>query len=77
MGNVVNLNKFRKLKAKVDRTKRAEVNRRLHGRTKAERSREELQKRQLTNKVEGARLEAASPSDDDVIDSEPPSSHVE
>lgn len=78
MGNVVNLNKFRKLKAKVDRTKRAEVNRRLHGRTKAERAREELQKRQLTNKVDGARLEgAASPADDDVIDSEPPSSHVE
>ncbi|MEY2932546.1 MAG: hypothetical protein RL033_3295 [Pseudomonadota bacterium] len=78
MGNVVNLNKFRKLKAKADRSKRAEVNRRLHGRTKAERAREELQKRQLTDKVDGARLEGAtSPTDDDVIESEPPSSHVE
>ncbi|MEY4545696.1 MAG: hypothetical protein RL685_1891 [Pseudomonadota bacterium] len=78
MGNVVNLNKFRKLKAKTDRSKRAEVNRRLHGRTKAERTREELQKRQLTNKLDGARLEGATdPTDDDVIESEPPSSHVE
>lgn len=57
MGDVVNLNKFRKRKAKAERAKRAEVNRRLHGRTKAERARDELQKRQLTRHVEGARLE--------------------
>jgi len=57
MGKVVNLNKFRKRKAKAERSKRAEVNRRLHGRTKAERARDELQKRQLTRQVDGARLE--------------------
>jgi hypothetical protein len=83
MGDVVNLNKFRKRKAKVDRAKQADTNRRLHGRTKAERAREELQKRQLTRKVDGARLErdAAKPRDgqgvDDTAEPAPPSSHVE
>jgi hypothetical protein len=59
MAKVVNLNRFRKQKAKAERAKRADVHRRLHGRTKAERAREELQKRQLTKAVEGAKLEEA------------------
>lgn len=58
MGNVVNLNKFRKQKAKDERVKRAETNRRLHGRTKAERARDALQKKQLETSVDGARLES-------------------
>ena len=58
VGNVVNLNRFRKRKAKAERRKQAEVNRRLHGRTKAEVAREELQKKQLTRAVEGAKLDA-------------------
>lgn len=62
MSNVVNLNKFRKAKAKAEQEKRAETNRRLHGRTKAERQREFLQKKQLETQVDGARLES-SPSD--------------
>ena len=61
MGNVVNLNKFRKRKAKLEREQRAETNRRLHGRTAAERARDELQKKQLTTKLEGAKLGAGSP----------------
>jgi hypothetical protein len=64
MGDVVNLNKFRKRKAKAEREKRAETNRRLHGRTKAERARDQLQKQQLETKVDGARLEQDPPSDD-------------
>jgi hypothetical protein len=56
MGKVVNLNRFRKQKAKTDRSKQAEINRRLHGRTKAERAREELQKQQLTRQVDAAKL---------------------
>ena len=63
MGNVVNLNKFRKKKAKAERQKRAEINRRLHGRTKAERERDELQKRRLTRQVDGAKLEHNSECD--------------
>jgi hypothetical protein len=62
MGNVVNLNKFRKRKAKEQREKQADTNRRLHGRTKAERERDELQKRQLEKGLEGKRFE---PSDGD------------
>jgi len=59
MAKVVNLNKFRKQKAKLEREKQADTNRRLHGRTKAERQRELLQKQRLTEKVDGARLEPA------------------
>lgn len=62
MGNVVNLNRFRKRKAKAEKRKQAEVNRRLHGRTKAEVAREELQKKQLTRAVEGAKLGDAEPA---------------
>ncbi|HEX2731625.1 MAG TPA: DUF4169 family protein [Polyangiaceae bacterium] len=57
MGEVVNLNKFRKKKLKLERAKRAETHRRLHGRTKLERAREALRKEQLTAKVDGAFLE--------------------
>jgi hypothetical protein len=65
MSKVVNLNKFRKRKAKLEREQRAETNRRLHGRSAAERARDELQKQQLTSKVDGARLETSKddPSD--------------
>jgi hypothetical protein len=62
MSNVVNLNKFRKAKAKAEKAKLAETNKRLHGRTKAERQREHLQKQQLESKVDGARLDG-SPQD--------------
>ncbi len=58
MSNVVNLNKFRKAKAKAEKEKRAETNRRLHGRTKAERQRDLLQKQKLETKVDGARLQS-------------------
>jgi hypothetical protein len=62
MSNVVNLNKFRKAKAKAEKEKQAETNKRLHGRNKAERQRELLQKKQLETQVDGARLDP-SPSD--------------
>ncbi len=64
MGGVVNLNKFRKRKAKVEQEKRAETNRRLHGRTKAERSRELKQQQLLDKKLDGARL-TKTPQDKD------------
>jgi hypothetical protein len=71
MGNVVNLNRYRKQKAKEQREKQAEVNRRLHGRTKAERAHDQLQKKQLTRSVEGAKLDeppGATPVADDPND---------
>jgi hypothetical protein len=60
MGKVINLNKFRKRKARLERAKLAETNRRLHGRTKAERDRDALQKRKLTSKIDGALLDKPS-----------------
>jgi len=64
MSNVVNLNKFKKQKAKAARVKQAETNRRLHGRSKAERARDALQKKQLETSVDGARLESAPDAGD-------------
>jgi len=64
MSNVVNLNKFKKRKAKAERKERAATNRRLHGRTKAERARDALQKEQLVKGVEGARLMPTRDPDD-------------
>ncbi len=56
MGNVVNLNRFRKKKVREEQKKRAETNRRLHGRTKAERLSEAAQKSRLEKLLGGARL---------------------
>lgn len=65
MANVVNLNKFRKKRAKLEREKQAEVNRRLHGRSKAERAHDELRKRLLDAKLDGAHLERGAATDSD------------
>lgn len=56
MAQVINLNRFRKKKAKAEKERRAEQNRRLHGRTKAERRAEEFEKAKLEKKLEGALL---------------------
>lgn len=74
MGDVVNLNKFRKRKAKAERVKQAEVNRRLHGRTKAERAHDALQKQQLTRHLDGAKLEPGETPARSNEDDPPPSS---
>jgi hypothetical protein len=71
MGKVVNLNQFRKRKAKVEASKRADTNRRLHGRTKGERANEALHKRTLAEKVDGAHLELAPTPDDASNENEP------
>ena len=63
MSKVVNLNKFRKQKAKTARQAQAETNRRWHGRTKAERASDALQKKKLESTVDRARLEKAPESD--------------
>jgi hypothetical protein len=65
MGDVVNLNKFRKRKAKLEKEQRADTNRRLHGRTEEERAGELLAKRQLDTKVDGARLTKTPKKTDD------------
>jgi len=65
VADVVNLNKFRKRKAKAEREQRAETNRRLHGRSQAERQRDALQKKQLSTLLEGKRLQKAPSEEDD------------
>ena len=67
MAAIINLNKYRKQKAKVERSKRAETNRRVHGRTNAERARELLQKQRQQSLIDGVKLEhkVDSASDDD------------
>ena len=64
MSNVVNLNKFRKKKRKAERQKQADSNRRLHGRTNAERANEALQKKKLSSKVDQARLTSPASTDE-------------
>ncbi len=56
VSNVVNLNKFRKRKAKAEAQKRAETNVRLHGRTAGERALEQKQKELLERRLDGAEL---------------------
>ncbi len=56
MGDVVNLGRFRKKKAREEKKRQAETNRRLHGRTNAERAREAAQKKRLEDKLDGAFL---------------------
>lgn len=63
-GNVVNLNKFRKKKARADRAKQAEINRIRHGRTKAEKEKELTERERAARLLEGHRLEEPPPSDD-------------
>lgn len=72
MGTVINLNRYRKQKARKERAKQAETNRRLHGRTKQERSTEEMRKELERRRVDGHKLdvradetgEPTAPTDD-------------
>jgi Domain of unknown function (DUF4169) len=57
MGDVVNLNKFRKQKAKEERSKEAGANRIKHGRTKAERELEAKTKAAEVRHLDGHRLD--------------------
>ena len=56
-GNIVNLNKFRKKKARAEKVKQADVNRIRHGRTKVEKDRELAERERATRLLEGKRLE--------------------
>ncbi|MBP8232257.1 MAG: DUF4169 family protein [Rhizorhabdus sp.] len=57
MGDVVNLNKLRKAKARVEAKVQAEANRVKFGRTKAERKRDEIERDRLVKAVEGVKLD--------------------
>ncbi len=57
--NVVNLNRFRKKKAREDKAKQADINRIRHGRTQAEKDRERLERDRAARLIEGKRLDVA------------------
>ena len=57
MGEVVNLNRVRKDRAKADARAAAAVNRAVHGRSKAERSLSEAERERAGRLLDGAKLE--------------------
>jgi hypothetical protein len=57
MGEIVNLNRVRKAKAKAEKDKTAEANRVLHGTPKALRKLEETRKEQTSERLSGHELE--------------------
>ncbi len=57
MAEIVNLNKLRKRRARADAEALAAANRAKHGRTGAERAREEIEAARRERAVAGAKLE--------------------
>lgn len=55
--NVVNLNRFRKNKAREEKAKQAEINRVRHGRTGAEKERAFAEQQRAARLLDGKRLE--------------------
>ena len=64
MGDVINLNRFRKQKAKKERAKQAEQNRLKHGRTKTERDLEARRKQLEVRHIDGHKLDRAPEPDE-------------
>lgn len=57
MSEVVNLNRFRKAKARADARSSAAENRALHGRTRAEKALETARRDKAARDLDGARRE--------------------
>ncbi|RZJ42946.1 MAG: DUF4169 family protein [Brevundimonas sp.] len=57
MGEVVNLNRFRKDRAKVDAKDTAAANRVTHGRSKAEKTRTAKERARAEKLLDGSKLE--------------------
>jgi hypothetical protein len=64
-GNVVNLNRFRKKKAREEKEKEAAINRARHGRTQAQKDLELADRERAAKALEGKRLEHDDPPRDD------------
>ncbi len=63
MDNVVNLNKFRKAKAKGQKHEKSAENRRKSGRTKGEKAGDKASQSKDARKLDGHKLEDAPSSD--------------
>lgn len=57
MGDIINLRRERKRVARLKDAEKAESNRALHGRTKAERAQAETETARFRRRLDGARLE--------------------
>ncbi len=64
MAEIVNLNKFRKAKARAEKEKRAETNRVLHGTPKALKDQTDANQKLIDKKLSGKKLD----QDDDEND---------
>ncbi len=62
--NVVNLNRFRKAKSRTGKETTASANRALHGRTKAEKAREELERSHEKTTLDDHKLDDPGAPDD-------------
>lgn len=63
MGDVVNLNRFRKQKEREEKSRQAAINRVKHGATKAERQRQDATRAKTLRDVDGHRLERSDRTD--------------
>lgn len=66
MGDIINLNKYRKRKQRAQGDVEADRNRRVHGRSAAERKAEKTQRDRATRDIDGKRLpDDPCPTSDD------------
>lgn len=63
MGDTVNLRQFRKQKARADKAKAADQNRARHGRSKADKQRDDLERQNVLTFIEGHRRQPAADRD--------------
>jgi hypothetical protein len=64
MGEIVNLNQFRKARAKAESGRKAAENRVRHGQTKEERLRQSRERELRQRELEGKRVDPAGEPDD-------------
>ena len=61
--SVINLNRFRKQKARAEKARQADINRVRHGRTQAEKDRDLAERERAARLLESKRLEPSDDSD--------------
>ncbi len=57
MAEIINLNRFRKARARAEREATADANRLAHGRTKAEKTQTSAERRLTERRLDGARID--------------------
>ncbi len=65
MAEIINLNKVKKQRAKANKTAKADENRKKHGLSKAQKSKNESERDDVEKKLDGLRLYRPNKDDDD------------